>query len=81
MALASYFVAFFRKNIVVCVQDLEEPCHIGGELLTKAAVADYNGGRVYLCDYANKSQVPVFKTIHEAIECCLRICRHDNKDR
>lgn len=80
MVLASHFMARFRNNVVLCVQDLEESCSIGGEKLTKTAIADYNRGRVYLCDYATKSQVPVFNTIHEAIECCSQRCRHNNKD-
>lgn len=79
MVLASHFMALFRNNVVLCVQYLEEPCSIGGEILTKTAIADYNRGRVYLCDYAMKSQVPVFNTIGEAIECCNQKCRHKNK--
>lgn len=76
MVLASYFMALLRNNIVLCVQYLEEPCTIGGEQLSKTAIADYNRGRVYLCDDALKSRVPVFSTIREAIECCSRKCQH-----
>lgn len=79
MVPASHFMALFRNNVVLCVQYLEEPCSIGGETLTKSAINDYNRGRVYLCDYANKSEVPVFSTIREAIECCSRKCRYNNK--
>lgn len=79
MVLASHFMALFRNNVVLCIQYLEEPCSIGGENLTKTAIADYNRGRVYLCDYATKSQVPVFSTIQEAVECCSRKCKHNNK--
>lgn len=78
MVLASHFMALFRDNVVLCIQYLNEPCSINGEPLTKTAIADYNRGRVYLCDYAIKSQVPVFSTIQEAIECCSRKCRYDN---
>uniref|UniRef100_A0A6G1SJ05 Uncharacterized protein n=1 Tax=Aceria tosichella TaxID=561515 RepID=A0A6G1SJ05_9ACAR len=74
MVLASYFMALFRDNVVLCIQYLEEPCLINGELLSKNAIADYNRGRVYLCDYAMKSQVPVFKTIREAVDCCSQRC-------
>jgi hypothetical protein len=74
MVLASYFMALFRKNIVLCIQYLEDPCSINGEVLSKNAIADYNRGRVYLCDYAVKSQVPVFKTIREAVDCCSQRC-------
>lgn len=80
MVLASHFMALFRDNVVLCVQYLEEPCSIGRETLTKTAIADYNRGRVYLCDYAIKSQVPVFSTVREAVECCGRKCRFKNKN-
>lgn len=79
MVLASHFMALFRDNVVLCVQYLEEPCSIKGETLTKTAIADYNRGRVYLCDYATKSQIPVFSTIQEAIECCSKKCQYNNK--
>lgn len=75
MVLASHFMALFKDNVVLCVQYLEEPCSIKGETLTKTAIADYNRGRVYLCDYATKSQIPVFGTIQEAIECCNQKCQ------
>lgn len=78
MVLASYFMALFRNNVVLCIQYLEEPCSINGELLTKNAIADYNRGRVYLCDYAVKSQVPVFGTIREAVDCCSQRCGFSN---
>lgn len=80
MVLASHFMALFRNNVVLCIQYLEEPCSIGGETLTKSAIADYNRGRVYLCDYAIKSRVPVFSSIGEAIDCCSRKCgSHKNR--
>lgn len=77
MVLASHFMALFRNNVVLCVQYLEEPCSINGENLTQTAIADYNRGRIYLNDYAIKSQVPVFSTIQEAIECCSRKCQYN----
>lgn len=74
MVLASYFMAFCRDNVVLCVQDLEEPCSIEDEQLTKTAISDYNRGRVYLRDYAHRSQIPLFSTINEAVECCSQRC-------
>lgn len=79
MVLASHFMALFKDNVVLCIQYLEESCSIGGKTLTKTAIADYNRGRVYLCDYATKSQVPVFSTIQEAIECCSLKCKYNNE--
>lgn len=81
MVLASHFMALFRNNVVLCIQYLEESCSIGGETLTETAIADYNRGRVYLCDYAVKSQVPVFKTINEAVDCCSQKCGFGNKNK
>lgn len=81
MVLASHFMALFRDNVVLCIQYLEEPCSIGGETLTKSAIADYNRGRVYLCDYAIKSRVPVFSTIGEAIDCCSRKCGYTGNNK
>lgn len=77
MVLASHFMALFRDSCVLCVQFLQDNCMIGGEKLTKTAIDDYNRGRVYLRDYAHKSQIPVFNTISEAIECCNVKCRHE----
>lgn len=80
MVLASHFMALSNNNVVLCVQDLEEPCYIGGELLTSAAIADYNRGRVYLCDYAVKAQVPIFSSIQDAVDCCTKKCRSINSE-
>lgn len=74
MVLASHFMALFKENVVLCVQYLEEPCLLGGERLSKNAIADYNRGRVYLCDYAVKSHIPVFSNIRDAVECCSAKC-------
>lgn len=74
MVLASHFMALFKESVVLCVQYLEEPCSIEGESLSRNAIADYNRGRVYLCDYALKSQVPVFSNIRDAVECCSERC-------
>lgn len=79
MVLASHMMSLLRDDVVLCVQYLEEPCCIGGELLTKTAVADYNRGRVYLCDYAAKYQVPVFNSLQEAMDCCIQKCVGHNK--
>jgi len=81
MVLASHFMALFRRNIVLCIQYLEESCCINGETLTKNAIADYNRGRMYLGDYAMESQVPVFGTIREAVDCCSERCGYSTDKR
>lgn len=78
MVLASYLMALFRNNLILCIQHLEEPCCIDGETLTKSAINDYNRGRVYLGDYAREYQVPVFETIREAVDCCSQRCRYSS---
>lgn len=80
MVLASHFMALFRRNVVLCIQYLEDPCCVNGEILTKKAVADYNRGRVYLGDYAVESQVPVFGTIRDAVDCCSEKCGYNSKE-
>ena len=48
---------------------------VEGEKLTKQAVKDYNRGRSYLSDFANREGVPVFDEIQEALECVISKCR------
>lgn len=72
MLLAAHYMSLGREDVVLCIQYLEEPCIIGGETLSKTAVADYNRGRIYLNDHARNSHVPVFNNLDEAIEYCGR---------
>merc|ERR1712080_145636 len=46
-----------------------------GETITKLAVKDYNRGRSYLSDFANREGVPVFDAIDEALECVIQKCK------
>lgn len=75
MILAAYCISLKCHDIVICIQYLEDPCLIGNEMLSKTAINDYNRGRVYLCDHAVKSKVPVFSDIDEALACCTEKCR------
>lgn len=63
------------SSVVLCVQKIQEDTLIDGEVLSKAAFKDYNRGRSYLSDFANREGVPVFEEIHEAIECILQKCK------
>ena len=47
----------------------------GEERLSKAALKDYNRGRSYLSDFANREGVPVFDEVREAVECVVRKCK------
>merc|ERR1712176_1342798 len=41
-------------NVLLCVQHIQPGSLIAGEELTKLAIKDFNRGRVYLSDYANR---------------------------
>lgn len=43
--------------------------------LSRTAVKDYNRGRTYLIDQANKEGILIFKNIQEAVECVINKCR------
>jgi hypothetical protein len=61
-------------SIVLCLQRMTEDVTIGREKLSKAALKDYNRGRSYLSDFANREGVPVFEEIGEAVQCVLQKC-------
>jgi len=46
-----------------------------GEVLTKQALKDYNRGRSYLSDIANREGVPVFDNVTEAVQCVVDKCK------
>ena len=41
--------------------------------LTDCAIRDYNRGRDYLCDLANRDGIPLFEDITEAVNCAISI--------
>lgn len=70
MALASHYMGL-GFNLVLCVQMLTEDSLVDGEQLSRQALKDYNRGRTYLTDQANKDGIPVFSDIQEAVECAV----------
>ena len=74
MAQAAYLIGS-GCNVVMCVQHIPQDSVLEGEKLTKQAVKDYNRGRSYLSDFANREGVPVFDEIQEALECVISKCR------
>lgn len=46
-----------------------------GEVLSKTALKDYNRGRTYLSDIANREGVPVFDNVAEALQCVVEKCK------
>lgn len=74
MSLASHYIGL-GCNVVLCVQSLTEDSVVHGEQLSQLAMKDYNRGRQYLTDQANKDGIPVFINIQEAMECVISKCR------
>jgi len=49
--------------------------------LTPLAIKDYNRGRNYLSDLANREGVPVFEEVKEAIECVIQRCQQQQQQQ
>jgi len=74
MCQASYLIGL-GCNVVLCVQHIQPGARIAGENLSKLAIKDYNRGRSYLSDYANREGIPIFEDIKEALECVIQKCK------
>ncbi|KAK4301737.1 hypothetical protein Pmani_026134 [Petrolisthes manimaculis] len=70
MAMASHYIGL-GCNVVLCIQMLTEDSLVNGEQLSRLALKDYNRGRSYLTDQANKDGIPVFSDTQEAVECAI----------
>ncbi len=87
MCEAAYYVGHrgrqqASRTVVLCVQKMSAggPRPDGPSWrMSKAALKDYNRGRAYLSDVANREGVPVFEEVAEAIECILQKCKSLNK--
>lgn len=73
MALAAHYIGL-NCNVVLCVQHLSDDAVVGNDKLSKQAVKDYNRGRMYLSDLANRESVPVFESVAEAVDCVIHKC-------
>merc|ERR1719275_123077 len=63
-------------NVVLCLQHIAPDTVLDtGDIASKTAVKDYNRGRSYLSDFANREGVPVFDEIQEALECVISKCK------
>lgn len=75
MCEAAYYIGK-GAPVVLCVQKIQDGTPIDkGEVLSKAALKDFNRGRAYLSDIANREGVPVFDEIREAVDCILQKCK------
>ncbi|KAK9511465.1 hypothetical protein O3M35_000114 [Rhynocoris fuscipes] len=73
MALASFYIGR-GKNVVLCIQQLNDSCCISNEKFTELALNDYNRGRIYLRDLAVRQGVPVLENISDAVLCAVDKC-------
>lgn len=72
MTTAAHYLGM-ACDMVLCIQMLQEGQSLSnGETPTRLAVKDYNRGRSYLRDQANKDGIPVFDNIQEAVECVIQ---------
>jgi len=75
MSQAAYLIGS-GCNVVLCVQHIAADTILDtGDVISKTAVKDYNRGRSYLSDFANREGVPVFEEIQEALECVISKCK------
>jgi len=70
MCQAAYLIGS-GCNVVMCLQMIGQDAVLEGEKVSKLAVKDYNRGRSYLSDFANREGVPVFDEVQEALECVI----------
>nr|CAH0111335.1 unnamed protein product [Daphnia galeata] len=73
MALAAHYLGL-GCNLVLCIQRLPDNAEINGDRLSAFAIKDYNRGRNYLSDLANREGIPVFDEVKEAVECAIQRC-------
>ncbi|XP_055601377.1 uncharacterized protein LOC129750156 isoform X1 [Uranotaenia lowii] len=71
MTLAAHYIGM-GYDVVLCVQMLTTEDSPTKQKLTPAAVKDYNRGRAYLVDLANRQAVPVFSEIDQALDCAIK---------
>ena len=73
---AAYHIGLGRTCVLLCVQRIQQDGAMeDGEVLAKQALKDYNRGRSYLSDFANREGVPVFENIREAVDCVVQKCK------
>lgn len=74
MCEAAYYIGLGRK-VVMCLERMPETLIIEGKPLSREAWKDFERGRRYLSDMANREAVPIFDNIPEAISCVVQKCR------
>lgn len=88
---AAFYIGQAGTSVVLVVQSISPETEVStdayqsglrkgqaepGEVLTKQALKDYNRGRSYLSDIANREGVPVFDNVSEAVQCVVDKCKN-----
>lgn len=76
MVEIAYYLGRGRK-MVLCINDIpqsEDP-EVDGMKLSQRALKDYNRGRTYLANIANKSRVPIFTNVSDTAMCAVYLLR------
>ena len=91
---AAFYIGQGLNNVVLVVQSISAQAQVIGdttteeleldtstiaqECLSKLALKDYNRGRSYLSDIANREGIPVFDNVEEALQCVVDKCKNNN---
>nr|XP_018910660.1 PREDICTED: uncharacterized protein LOC109039581 isoform X2 [Bemisia tabaci] len=70
MTLASYYIGQ-GCEVILSIQMMKKNTTIKGEVISPAAISDYNRGRSYLSDFAKKESLPVFDNLNDALLCAV----------
>ena len=89
---AAFYIGQGLNNVVLVVQSISAQAQVIGdttteeleldtstiaqECLSKLALKDYNRGRSYLSDIANREGIPVFDNVEEALQCVVDKCKN-----
>jgi len=75
MCEAAYYIGCGR-NVVLCLEKMDEFLIIEGNQLSSEAWKDFSRGRSYLDDMANREGIPIFDDINEAVNCVIHKCKN-----
>ncbi|XP_060555209.1 uncharacterized protein LOC132716070 isoform X2 [Ruditapes philippinarum] len=72
MCEAGYYIGKGCR-MVLCIQNIPKEAVIDSDKLSEQSIKDYNRGREYLSDLANREGVPLFENIEEASSSVIAI--------
>eukprot|EP00042_Codosiga_hollandica_P038926 m.321447 g.321447 ORF g.321447 m.321447 type:complete len:591 (+) comp55512_c0_seq33:1214-2986(+) len=80
MVEAAHFIGK-RRNMVLCVQQLQAGTKIEDQTLDAKEVKDFNRGRAYLTDLANRNRISVFTDIPPAVSRAVTLIEGERERR